>query len=109
MGRKVDVPSTSGLNIEGIPYGMVVFLQGVRDAINTMDANVVYRDDITVNVTNAKQRALTAQGQAFSVSGTNVASGEDYVNLVGNVRIMLEDLNALREEVKQLKSQIKGS
>lgn len=109
MGKKLNVPSVTGLNIEGIPFGVVVFLQAVQDALNTLDNNVVYKDDITVNIGQPKLRAITAQGQTFSVSGVNVASGDDYVASVTNNRTMLEDLNALRAEVNQLKNQIKGS
>lgn len=109
MGRKLNVPSVTGLNIEGVPFGVVVFLQSVQDALTTIDNNVVYKDDITVNIGSPKLRALSAQGQTFSVSGVNVASGDDYVAHVVNSRTILEDLNALRAEVTQLKNQIKGS
>ncbi len=109
MGKKLNVPSVTGLNIEGVPFGVVVFLQAVQDALNTVDNNVVYKDDVSVNVGNPRLRAISAQGQAFSVSGVSVASGDDYAALVSNVRTMLDDLNALRSEVTQIKNQIKGS
>lgn len=109
MGKKLNVPSVTGLNIEGIPFGVVVFLQAVQDALNTIDSNVVYKDDVTVNIDRPKLRALSAQGQTFSVSGVNLASGDDYAALIVNTRAILEDLNALRSEVTQLKNQLKGS
>jgi len=109
MGRKLNVPSVTGLNIEGVPFGVVVFLQAVQDALNTLDSNVVYKSDITANVGSPRVRALTAQGQAFSVSGVNLASGDDYATLVSNVRTILEDHNQLRAEVIEIKNQLKGS
>lgn len=109
MGRKLNVPSIAGLNIEGLPFGVVVFLQAVQDALTTVDNNVVYKDDVSVNIGAPKIRATRAQGQAFSVSGVNVASGDDYFVLVNDFRTVLEDLNALRSEVNQLKNQVKGS
>lgn len=110
MGKKLNVPSVTGLNIEGVPFGVVVFLQAVQDALNTLDNSVVYKDDVTVNVGSPKLRALSAQGQSFSVPNVgNVASGEDYAVLVSNTRAILDDLNGLRSEVTQLKNQIKGS
>lgn len=108
MARKLNIPSVAG-NIEGLPFGVTVFLQAVQDALNKLDDNVVYRDSVTVNITPPKLRALRAQGQSFSVSGTNLASGEDYATLVIDVKTILEDLNALRSEVNNLKTQIKGS
>lgn len=109
MGKKLNVPSVTGLNIEGVPFGVVVFLQAVQDALNTIDNNTVYKDAVTVNIGTPKLRAIRAQGQAFSVSGVNLASGDDFATLVTDTRTMLEDLNTLRVEVNQLKSQIKGS
>lgn len=109
MARKLNVPSVTGLNVEGIPFGMIVFLQEVQNSLNTIDNNVVYKDDVSVNIGQPKLRSMRAQGQAFSISGVNAASGEDYITLVSDVRAILEDLNALRAEVSQLKTQIKGS
>jgi len=109
MGNKLNVPSVTGLSIEGLPFGLVVFLQAVQDALTTVDNNVVYKDSVAVNVNPPKLRATRAQGQAFSVSGVNLASGDDYAILVSDFRTLLEDFNALRSEVKQLKDQVKGS
>lgn len=109
MSRKLNIPSVTGLNIEGVPFGVVVFLQSVQDALNTIDSSVVYKDDVTVNISAPRIRALSAQGQAFSVSGVNLASGDDYAVTISNLRTILEDLNALRSEVTQLKNQLKGS
>lgn len=109
MSKKLNVPSVVATNTEGIPFGTIVFLQAVEDALKTVDNNVVYKDDISVNIAAPRLRAISAQGQAFSVSGVNLASGDDYSTLVQNVRIMLEDLNGLRAEVTALKSSLKGS
>lgn len=109
MGKKLNVPSITGLNIEGIPFGVIVFLQAVQDALNTVDSNVAYKDDITVSVPATRIRARSAQGQTFTVSGTNLASGDDYLVLVRDFQTLLEDHNALRQTVADLRNQIKGS
>lgn len=108
MGKKLNVPSVAG-NIEGIPFGATMFLQAVQDALNTLDNNVVYKDAVSVNIGPPKLRAIGAQGQAFTVEGTNLASGDDYAVLVSNVKTMLEELNALRTQVSTLISQLQGS
>lgn len=109
MSRKLNVPSVVATNTEGVPFGTIVFLQAVEDALKTVDNNVVYKGDINVNVAAPRLRAISAQGQAFSVSGTSLASGDDYAALVQNVKIMLEDLNDLRTTVTSMKNQLQGS
>ena len=108
MSNKLNVPTVAG-NIEGLPFGATVFLQAVQDALTTLDNNVVYKDSITTNIGNPKLRAISAQGQAFSVSNTSLASGDDYAALVRDVKVMLEDLNSLRTEVTAIKNQLRGS
>lgn len=108
-GEKLTIPSVAGLNTEGLPFGVVVFLQAVEDALKVVDRNAVYKDTVRVNIASPRLRAISAQGQTFSVTGTNLASGDDYAALVGNVKAMLEDLNSLRQEVATLKSQLQGS
>ena len=109
MAKKLNVPSVTGLNVDGLPFGIIVFLQNVENALNTIDENVVYKDAVTLNVQSPKIRAITSQGQGFVVSNTNLASGEDFGKLVTDVRSILEDLNGLRVELNTLKNQIKGS
>ena len=108
MSNKLNVPMVAG-NIEGLPFGATVFLQGVQEALKTLDNNVVYKDAITATVASPKLRAISAQGQAFSVSGTSLASGDDFNTLVRDVKTMLEDLNSLRTEVTAIKNQLRGS
>lgn len=109
MARKLNIPSVVGLSTEGLPFGITVFLQAVQDAFNVVDNSVVYKDSVNVNITQPRLRAVSAQGQGFSVSGVNVASGDDYAVLVSNVRTILEDLTTLRNQVNTLKDQIKGT
>lgn len=109
MAKKLNVPSITGMDTGNLSYGVNVYLQSIQDALNTVDANAVYTDAVSVNITDPKIRALTAQGQAFSVSGTSLASGDDFATLVSNVKTMLEDLNLLRTQVADLVKQIKGT
>lgn len=108
MATRLNVPSIVGLNVEGIPFGMVVFLQAVQDALNTVDQNVVYKDTVNINVASPRIRALSSQGQSFSVSGVNLASGDDFAAMRRDMQTMLEDNLALRETVATLVSQLQG-
>ncbi len=109
MAKKLNIPSITGMDTGNLSYGVNVYLQSVQDALNIVDTNVLYKDSVNVNITNPRLRALSAQGQAFSVSGTAVASGDDYIALVGNVKALLEDHNLLRQQVADLVNQIKGT
>jgi hypothetical protein len=109
MAKKLNVPSITGMDTGNLSYGVNVYLQSVQDALNTLDVNTVYKDSVSVNITNPRLRALSAQGQAFSIGGTSAASGDDYAVLVSNVKTMLEDLNSLRTQVADLVKQIKGT
>ena len=109
MANKLNIPSIVGTNIEGIPFGMIVFLQALESAMHTVDDNVVYKDSVSVVIPPPRIRALSAQGQGFSVQGTNLASGDDYNVLVQNCKAILEDNIALRELVSQLVEQLRGT
>ena len=109
MAKKLNVSNIAGIDTGNLSYGVYVFLQSITDSLNVVDTNAVYKDSVNVNITNPKIRAISAQGQAFSVSGTSLASGDDYNVLVGNVKTMLEDLNQLRAQVAELVKQIKGT
>lgn len=109
MAKKLNVPSVTGIDTGNLSYGVNVFLQSVQDALNVVDTNTVYKDSVNINITNPRLRAISAQGQAFSVNGTSLASGDDYAVLVGNVKTILEDVNQLRAQVAELVKQIKGT
>jgi len=109
MGKKLNIPNVTGLNIEGIPFGVVVFLQAVHDALNTLDNNAVYKDSVTVVVPPSRIRAKSAQGQSFSVSGVNLASGDDYAALIRDFQTLLEDHIALRGLVNTLVEQLRDA
>lgn len=109
MARKLNIPSVVGLNIEGMPYGMIVFLQSIQDGMITLDNNVVYKDTIKVQPPAQSIKAKAAQGQAFSISGLNLASGDDYAVLVQDFQKLLTDHLALRDAHLALVEQLKGN
>src|SRR5688572_24324080 len=109
MAEKLNIPSFVGLNVEGIPFGMVVFLQAVQDALTTVDKNVVYKDTVTVNVAPPTLRATSAQGQSFSIDGTNLASGDDYAVLCRDFGLLLNSHIALTQTVTELVKELRGS
>lgn len=108
MGRKVNLPSVTGLNMEGVPYSTIVFLQAVQDNLNNVDASAVYADQIRVAAPPITIRAKSAQGQALTVSSVNVASGDDYAVLVQDFERLLQSHLQLREVVDALIKQLKG-
>lgn len=108
MSKKLNVPTVAG-NIEGLPYGATVYLQAVHDALNVLDNNVVYKDELNVTVPPTRIRARSAQGQTFSVSGVNLASGDDYIVMLRDFQTLLEDHNALRQQFSDFVAQVKGS
>lgn len=108
MARKLNVPSIVGLDLGNMSFGVQVFLQAVQDALNTIDNNVVYKDSVSLAIPPTTIRAASAQGQSFSVNGTNLASGDDYVVLVQNFKTLLADHNSLREQVNTLTQQLRG-
>lgn len=109
MANKLAIPSIVGLNTEGMPLNVIVFLQAVEDALKTIDNNVVYKDQVTVNPPNPTITAATAQGQAFSISGVNVASGDDYAALVSNVQSLIFSHGQLATAFKALTDQMRGT
>lgn len=108
MANKISIPSVVSLNTEGMPFGTVVFLQAVEDGLKVVDNNVVYKDAITIVVPSPTIRAKSAQGQTFSISGTNVASGDDYAVLIADFNSLLQSHLQLRQTVDDLVKQIQG-
>jgi hypothetical protein len=66
MGRKVNLPSVTGLNMEGIPYATTVFLQAVQDNMINIDNAAVYKDQIRAAAPTPTIRAKSAQGHALT-------------------------------------------
>lgn len=108
MARKLVLPHPSTLDLAALPPGLMVFLQAMYDALETVDANVLYRDQVNLFVPNTRVRDFGAKGAAISVGGTTVASGDEYVQFVAETRALLLDHNELRNTVKQLVEQLGG-
>lgn len=108
MANKLNVPSIVGMQLDGVPQGLIVYLQAVQDALNTVDNNAVYKDALRVNLPQPRIRALTSQGQSFSVSGVDLASGADFVAMRRDQQALLEDVAALREAFNNLVNKLQG-
>lgn len=108
MGRKLNIPSVLALNTEGMPQSTVVFLQAIQDALNVVDNNVIYSDTVQVTPPTPRIQRKTAQGQAFSVGGTTLASGEDFGALVNDFDLLLQDHLALRKAFSDLVTELRG-
>jgi hypothetical protein len=108
MAGKVSIPNVVGLGIEGIPHGLTVFLQAIQDGVTTIDTNVIYTDRVRAQAPEPTIRTKTAQGNAVSITGYNVASGNDYVLLVNDFDRLLQSHLALLAAFNALVEQLKG-
>lgn len=106
MSRKLNIPPVASLDLEGVKPGLVMFLIAVQDALEKLDASVLYKDQIDVFVQQPRIRELSARGQSFSVSNTVVASGDEYASHVAEVRAMLLDSLDLRATLTSFVEQI---
>jgi hypothetical protein len=106
MSRKLNIPPVASLDLEGVKPGLVMFLLAVQDALERLDNNVVYKDQLDIFVQQPRIRELSARGQSFSVSNTVVASGDEYASHVAEVRAMLVDNLDLRAAFSSLIDQI---
>lgn len=107
MAAKLALPSVSSFSTEGMPIGAVMFLQAVHDGLKTIDENTVYKDSINITQHNPLLQAKNAQGQAISLSGSNVASGEDHIVLVRDFELLLRSHIELSRIVNELTRQLK--
>jgi len=108
MANKLSIPSVISIATEDMPYSALVFNQAVEDGLKTLDSNVVYKDAVTVTPPTPANKSISAQGQAFTVSGTSLASGDDYGSLVSDVRALLQSHTQLQQVVTSLISQLQG-
>lgn len=67
------------------------------------------RGTVTVeNPATQTMQRVTAQGAGYTISGVNVPSIDDYVQLVNNVQQLANDVASLRNTVNILINQLKG-
>lgn len=103
---KLTIPSVLGVNTEGMSFGTIVFLQSVEDNFKTLDNNVIYKDAADINIPPPRLEAVTAQGHAFSISGVNVASGDDHAALTNDVRLILQTVLQQQQVIEALTRQL---
>ena len=108
MAGKINIPSVVGLSTDGIPYSMIIFLQAYEDALKTLDNKSVFRDGINTVVPAPRIQKKSAQGHAYPVGGTLLASGDDYGMLVNDFEALLQSHLDLRQTVDQLVKEVRG-
>lgn len=108
MAKKLSIPSVATTDTAGIPLSTKIFLQAVETGLATLDNNVVYKDGITVPTPTSGLRAISAQGQGFTISSVSVASGEDHATLVSDVKALLQSHLQLQQTVSSLIEQLQG-
>lgn len=108
MATKLALPDIATFNTEGVPFGVVLFLQATRDGLNTIDRSVVYRDAINAARHTPRIRAKSATGQSFSISGAAVASGADHAALVRDFDLLLAGYIELSQQFNSLLDQLEG-
>lgn len=107
--NRLNLPNVTGLDLTGLPNGLIFFLQATQDALNTLDNGVLYKSDVTVPNANPFSRAASASGQSFTVNGTVVASGDDYAQAVQDIKALRADVNRLYEMFADLAAQFRGA
>jgi len=107
-GKRLVIPSVSGIGMEGVPTGVVMFLQAVQDALSLLDSSVLYKTDADVNVQDMSLRGLAAQGQSAVVGGFDAASGVDFRQLVQETKALHADMQRLHAAVKELAAKVSG-
>lgn len=109
MSNKLSIPSVTALSDEKLSFGATVFLQAVEDGLKILDDNAIYKDAITVTVPKPTIKAISAQGQGFSVSSVSVASGDDYAVLVSDVKALLQTVLQQQTTIENLTKQLQGA
>lgn len=109
MARKINVPNIATFDTGTLPFGAVVFLQSVQDGLKTLDEKVVYTDQVNIQPVTPRIRAKSAQGQVISISGINVAAGNDFATLVNDFQFLLQSHLDLIESYNALVNQLRGS
>jgi hypothetical protein len=109
MPGRLALPSIATVSTEGIPFGVTMFLNAVHDSLKTLDSNVIYRDVVSVAPAVPRIRRMAAQGQAFTVSSVNLASGEDHAVLVNDCKTLLQSHIDLTSTVNTLIDQLRGT
>lgn len=108
--------SISSVPLESSSPARITFDTQVKEAIETLQgvrgnsgAKAVLASDITVAVAAISKAATDAQGIIITDSnGIVSASGVDYVKLVQDVRVLIQDVARLRDSVALLVSQMRG-
>jgi hypothetical protein len=69
----------------------------------------IYRGQVSVqSIVAAQLQQLTAKGAGVSVSGVDVPTLADYVELIKSVQLLANDVEALRQVLNALIAQLKA-
>ncbi len=109
MTSKIALPNIATFDTSQLPVGATIFLQATQDALRTIDDNTIYKDQVNLQPVTSRIRARSAQGQAYSVSGVSLASGDDYAVLVRDFESLLESHKDLVASHNALVNQLRGT
>lgn len=109
MPGKVSLPAVTSLGTEGMSFGTIVFMQAVHDGLKAVDDNAIYKDSINVAPHTPRIRAKSASGQVVSISGVNVASGNDFAVAVNDSALLIQSHLELSQKFNALLEQLKGT
>lgn len=115
MSRFSPIPNVPQ---SGVDFWQVQTLSAIKENVELLAgtggeldgvSRAVTRGDVRVgSAPTQTMRQVTATGAGFTISGVQVPSLDDYVNLVTNVQQLANDVASLRNTVNVLINQLRG-
>jgi hypothetical protein len=69
----------------------------------------VYRGQVSVqSIINAQMQQVTAKGAGYNISGSNVPTLTDYIELIKSVQLLANDVEVMRQTLNALITQLKA-
>jgi len=108
--------STAPIGTE-MPFGLTQILTQLTENSElttgqrgTGDSRAIFRGDLTDISTMPNQQliSITAKGEGITISGNDVPTHADYLNLVRDVNLMIGDMFETRNQLNTLLNKLKG-
>lgn len=112
--RFTGIPNVPQTGVSNWEYA---FLSAVKENVelltNTRSSGAsataaVLKGHITVNPPQQRLTQVTAQGNGFVVEGAKVVDQDDYIELIRNVQVLVQDVANLRATVELLITQLRN-
>lgn len=103
--------------LEGSSQARIAFDTQIKELVETLAGQrgsttdaAITRGDVSIFVPSLSKTALNAQGTVVQTTdGLILAQGADFLRLVDDVRVIIQDNVNMRNTIAQLVAQLKGS